>query len=291
LKAEIIADYSCEVGEGPLWHAMEQRLYWADIPAGRLFRYDPLTHHHELFYEGPVVGGFTIQADGSLLLFMEHGAVSILRHGNLEPVIDSIPGEEYNRFNDVIADPTGRVFCGTMAISDNETGNKGGTLYLLDLDGTISTVVRGVGISNGMGFSPNHKTFYYTDTLNWGIDVFEYNEQTGVISNRREFTRSGESAGSPDGMTVDADGNVWSARWGGSGVFKYATNGEEIDKLYIPTGAVSSVTFGGSNYTDMYITTADGHDKIQYGSHAGALFRINVGVKGVPEFTSRIGIQ
>ena len=290
MEPELIADYACEVGEGPLWHAQEQRLYWADIPAGRLFRYDPASGRHGLFHEGPVVGGFTIQADGSLLLFMEHGAVSVLRDGKLESVIESLPGEEENRFNDVIADPAGRVYCGTMAKADDETADRGGTLYRLDTDGTATAVADGVGISNGMAFTPDRKQMYYTDTLNWGIDVFDYDERTGAISNRREFARSGEDAGSPDGMTVDAEGNVWSARWGGSGAFKYSPGGEEIGKVELPTKAVSSVTFGGADYTDMYLTTANGHEKAENGPQAGALFRVKTGARGLPEFTSRIGL-
>ena len=94
MEPEIVADYRNEVGEGPLWHPDEQRLYWVDIPNGRIFRYDPATGGHEQFFEGPVIGGFTIQADGSLLLFMERGAVAVLKGGRLEYVIDRLPGEE-----------------------------------------------------------------------------------------------------------------------------------------------------------------------------------------------------
>ena len=121
MEPEMIADYACEVGEGPLWHPVEKRLYWADIPGGRLFRYDPSTGEHEQFYDGGVVGGFTFQEDGALLLFMERGAVAVLRDGDLRCIIDGLPGEEENRFNDVFADAGGRVFCGTMP-NDPERG-------------------------------------------------------------------------------------------------------------------------------------------------------------------------
>ena len=95
----------------------ERRLYWTDIPTGRMFRYAPATGRHEQFYQGDVVGGFTIQADGSLLLFMAKGAVKNWRGGELRTIIDEIPEERDSRFNDVIADPCGRVFCGTMSSS------------------------------------------------------------------------------------------------------------------------------------------------------------------------------
>ena len=290
MEPERIADYECEVGEGPLWHPLERRLYWADIPAGRLFWYDPATGRHDMFYDGHVVGGFTVQADGSLLLFMERGRVAVLRDGTLTNVIEEIAGEEELRFNDVIADPEGRVFCGTIPLDETKEGSMFGRLFRLDTDGTVTKVQDDIGISNGMGFTPDRRRMYFTDTLQSGIDIFDYDETTGGISNRREFVRSPADEGSPDGMTVDAEGNVWSARWGGSMVVGYTAQGEEIRRVKFPTGAVSSVIFGGEDYTDMYVTTADGHDRANAGPNAGAVFRTNIGVKGVPEFLSRVGL-
>ena len=100
---EMIADYQCVTGEGPLWHPRENRLYWADIPEGKIYRYDPATGRHELFFSGDVIGGFTIQADGSLLLFMDRCAIALLRNGKLDYLYRELPGDEGTRFNDVIA--------------------------------------------------------------------------------------------------------------------------------------------------------------------------------------------
>src|SRR4029079_13276105 len=148
VQPELIADYACVTGEGPLWHPAEQRVYWVDIPKGRLFRYHPASGAHEICFEGEVLGGFTIQADQSLLLFMARGAVKIWRDGTLTTVIDEIPEERESRFNDVIADPAGRVFCGTMPTKDRL-----GRLYRLDLDGTLRKLLDDIGCSNGMGFT------------------------------------------------------------------------------------------------------------------------------------------
>lgn len=285
MQPEMIADYRCVVGEGPLWHPMEQRVYWTDIPTGRMFRYDPATGRHEQFYQGDVVGGFTIQADGALLLFMERGAVKIWRDGALTTVIDELPDERETRFNDVFADTEGRVFCGTIP-----TKERLGRLYRLDTDGSIHLLLEGIGCSNGMGFTPDRKQLYYTDSGTREIYLFDYDAATGAITNRRLFTRTPEGEGVPDGMTVDAEGYVWSARWDGGHLFRYSPEGQEVVRVPFPAKKVSCVTFGGPDYTDMYVTTAGGHIKDTDGAAAGALFRINLGIRGVPEYFSRVGV-
>ncbi len=177
-ELELIADERCIVGEGPLWHAAEKRLYWGDIVGGKLFRYDPAAGSYEQIYQGEMVGGFTIQADGALLLFGERGSVRTWRDGVIETVIDEIPEERGGRFNDVIADPEGRVFCGTMPIGDQL-----GRLYRLDPDGTLTPVLDGINISNGMGFTPDLAQMYHTDTFGGTITVFDYDRATGALSN------------------------------------------------------------------------------------------------------------
>lgn len=283
---ELIADYACVTGEGPLWHPMERRVYWVDIPQGRLFRYDPATGEHaQVFASEDAIGGFTIQADGALLLFMARGAVKLWRDGALTTVLDSIPGEEETRFNDVIAAPGGRVFCGTMAIPGRR-----GRLYRLDPDCTLTTVVEDIGVSNGMGFTADRRTMYYTDSGAGAIYRYDYDEATGAMTNRRVIVRIPAEEGLPDGMTVDADGNLWSARWDGSCLVQYTPDGTEMRRVMFPAKKVSSVIFGGDDYTDMYVTTAGGQDKAANGPGAGALFRLRLGVRGVPEYTSRIGM-
>jgi len=286
MKLEMIADYECVTGEGPLWHPDEQVVYWVDIPQGRLFRYDPATGRHEQCYEGDeAIGGFTVQADGALLFFMARGAVKVWRDGQLQTVIDEISRERDSRFNDVIADPTGRVFCGTMP-----TGNQLGCLYRLDTDGSLSVVVEDVEVSNGMGFTPDRTQMYYTDSLKHEIYLFDYDEATGEIANQRVFVHTADDGSVPDGMTVDAEGYVWSARWDGSCLVRYAPDGTEDRRIAFPTKKVSCPTFGGPDYASIYVTTAGGDKKDGNGALAGALFRLDVGIRGVPEFRSRIGL-
>ena len=283
MEPELIADYACVVGEGPMWHPFEQCVYWIDINDGRLFRYNPATGEHGMVFKGDPIGGYTIQADGAFLLFMARGAVKLLRNGELTTVIEDIPDERETRFNDVFADPAGRVFCGTMP-----TASRKGRLYRLDPDRTLTLVLDGISCSNGMGLTPDHKRLYYTDSEAYTIYLFDYDEATGALSNQRIFAQNPQAEGLPDGMTVDAEGNVWSARWDGGCLVRYSPTGQELQRVQFPARKVSSVIFGGTDYTDMYVTTAGGDEKATDGALAGSLFRINLGVKGVPECFSRI---
>ncbi len=285
MEPELLADYACETGEGPLWNAAEQTIYWCDIPQGRMFRLDPATGEHEQFYAGPVVGGFTFQQDGAILLFMEKGRVATLRDGALTTVVPSIEAELDSRFNDVIADPCGRVFCGTMS-----TDTQKGTLYRLDTDGSIRPVQADVGCSNGMGFTPDRRRMYHTDSFRREIYLYDYDGPTGAIENRRLFASLPETDGFPDGMTVDAEGCVWSAVWDGGCLIRFDPHGKEMLRVAFPARKVSSAVWGGSDYRDLYVTTAGGNVKETDGEHAGALFRLRPGVQGVPEFASRIGL-
>lgn len=284
-----VADYACHTGEGPLWHPTERVVYWTDIPNGRLFRYDPATGEHGAIEIGEAVGGFTLQASGDLLLFMARGRIASRSavDGTLTDVVAEIADERGSRFNDVIADPAGRVFCGTMP-----TGDRPGRLYRLDLDGSVTRLLDGIGCSNGMGFTPDGTGMYYTDTGKRTIYRFDYDAESGAITNQRDFIRTSDAPGegSPDGMTVDADGCVWSARWDGACLVRYDPDGVEMLRVAFPVKKVSSLTFAApDDDATIYATTAGGHQKDSDGAHAGALFRLTVpGVRGVPEFVSRI---
>jgi len=286
MQPELIADCLCHTGENPLWHPIERRLYWTDIPQGRLFRFDPATGGWEECYHGEPVGGFTLQADGALLLFMARGAIARWQAGRLEYLRRETDGEQDSRFNDVIADPRGRVFCGTM-----QTPARKGRLYRLDVDGSLHTVLDGVGTPNGMGFAPDRRKMYVTDSSVRRIYLFDYDETTGALTNQRIWLETPEDQGKPDGLTVDSQGFVWSARWNGSAVRRYTPDGVEVERIEFPAKKVSSVSFGGDDYKDLFVTTAlTSGTRSSEGAGAGALFRLRPGVRGVPEFHSKVGM-
>ncbi len=286
MSLQLITDQAMHTGENPLWHPVEKRLYWTDIPTGRLFRYNPARDETEQFYAGDVVGGFTFQADGSLLLFMEHGRIAHWENGELTMLIDEIPAERESRFNDVIADPLGNVFCGTMP-----GPSVGGRLYRLARDLSLTPLLENIQISNGLGFTPARTGLYYTESVLRKIYYFDYDQTTGEISNQRLWKEFPDDGSVPDGMTVDSEGCIWSARWDGGAVYRYAPSGEELQRIDLPAKKVPSICFGGDDLRDLYITTAlHGGTKAEEGEGAGALFRLRVDVAGQPEFYSKIGL-
>ena len=285
-NVETIVESQCKLGECPLWHPQEKCLYWADIDRGHLHRFDPATGKHDVVLQGRPIAGITYQVDGSLLLFRDRGTVEVYRDGRIQkPLIAEIPDEVDTRFNDVIADPRGRVFCGTM-----KSGDRLGRLYRLDPDGSYRIVLEGIGCSNGLGFTRDLKRMYYTDTAARTIWVFDYDVETGELDNQRVFAQI-ESLGFPDGLTVDDEDNVWSARWNGSCVICYRPDGSVKAKIELPTEKITSVMFGGPEMSDLYITSAGNDENSAQPNQAGNLFRVKPGVRGRREFPSRIGID
>jgi len=278
-KIEPIANYHCKTGENPLWDERRQVVYWTDIPNGRLFSYDCRTGKHKQIYTGEPVGGFTLQQDGALLLFRVNEIALLSADGDVQSLIKDIDND-MARFNDVIADPAGRVFAGTIG-----KNNKGG-LYRIDLDGTVTNLFKGTGCSNGMGFTGDLQHLYWTCTSTRTIFRFRYDRDTGKLSGREVFVRVGEGQGFPDGLTVDTEGNVFSARWDGHGVYKYSPAGKQIGKIELPVAKVSSVIFGGAGLDELYITTAGGSDDAK--TPDGTLYRVKVPARGRAEFRSNI---
>jgi len=283
MNPEIVLDIKCKVGEGPLWHPLEKKLYWLDIPEGIIYRYDPETGMVEKVYRGDIVGGYTIQEDGSLLFFMEEGSIKLWKNNRLVTVVEKVPELKGTRFNDVIADPAGRVFCGTMPDKRGEA-----YLYRLDIDGRLTLILNKVGLSNGMGFTPDKKQMYFTDSKKGEIYVFDYNVKDGSLSNHRLFLKVEEEGIEPDGLTVDAEGYVWSARWNGSCIKRFTPDGKEDLEVFFPARKITCMTFAGKDYRDIYITSAGGDKRPEEGEKAGALFRLKARIQGIPEHLSRI---
>lgn len=276
-----VANYHCQTGENPLWHVSENRIYWEDIDSGRLFRATHGTLDHECFYQGSIVGGFTFQADGSLLLFEQDRIARLDPETGARRVLVEGIDSDMARFNDVIADPEGRVFAGTCGKQQDNGG-----LYRVDLDGSVHCLWKGTQIANGMGFTADHRRFYWTCSTSARIFVADYEQATGSLSNRRLFYAASESEGTPDGMCVDATDRVWTARWGGGAVLCVNDVGELLLRVELPVSKVSSVTFGGPELDMLYVTTAGGMPGAT--DTQGTLYRVQTEARGKAPFLSRI---
>jgi sugar lactone lactonase YvrE len=270
----------CTLGEGPVWDARDQSLYWVDIPEGRV---------HQIAADGSLsswdtgqpVGTVIPRASGGLVVAVRDGFMALdPASGTLTTLAEVEKDRPENRMNDGACDRAGRFYAGTMA--DDESPGAG-ALYRLDPDLSVTRLVSGVGTSNGIGWSPDERLMYYIDSQVNRVDVFDYDPASGQIGGRRPFAAVGGGDVVPDGLTVDADGGVWVAVWGGYAILHHDPAGKVIGTVDLPAAArVSSCVFGGPDLDRLYITTASGP-----GESAGALFVCEPGVTGQPSHPFR----
>lgn len=277
---ELLINLHCELGENPLWNADDGCLYWTDITGGKIHRLHLATRRHTQIYSGGVVGGFTFEANGDLLLFRAGDIALLHRDGKIE-VVREFADEGSERFNDVIAAPDGSVFAGTIG----RTKTSGG-LFRFACDGSCTALFRGTGCSNGMGFSPDFTKLFWTCSTRREIFQFDCDPSSGTLADGRVFYAATSSEGTPDGLAVDHNGHVWSARWDGFAIVHHAGDGTVVGRISFPVAKVTSLCFGGTDLDQMLITTAGGTE----GSAGadGAVFQYSAGVCGLPEFRSRI---
>ncbi|MGW1162938.1 SMP-30/gluconolactonase/LRE family protein [Streptomyces sp. NPDC002513] len=246
---EIAVREYAELGEGPTWDAAAGRLIWVDILGSRVHTYDPATGRRTVMATGQHVGAAKPRAGGGLVVNLQDG-VGLYGPGggdfrwlHHEPV----PGR---RGNDAAVAPDGSLWAGTMRY-DEAPG--GGTLTRITPDGTVLTVLDDVTVSNGTGWSPDGRSMYYIDSPTRRIDVLDVGED-GLPAGRRPLAQVGH--GFPDGLTVDADGCVWVALWDGGAVHRYTPSGELDRVLRLPVRRPTACAFGGTDLSDLYVTTA-----------------------------------
>jgi sugar lactone lactonase YvrE len=273
-----ITDPLAAHGEGPVWHAGWPGLRWLDMLAGDVLELDPVTQHVSRHHVGDVVAALRPRSNGGAVLALQRGfALADASLGNVRSLGDlwSDPGV---RMNDGDCDPNGCFYCGSMAY--NETPGAG-SLYRLDTKGNVNVVHTGVTISNGLAWSPDGGTAYYIDTPTQQIDAFDHDPTHG-LTRRRTVVRIPTTDGAPDGLTIDADGRLWVALWGGAAVRCYLPDGRLAEHLPLPVTQVTACTFGGPNLDELYITTS--RQQVAPGTQpaAGALFRAQVGTHGLP---------
>ena len=277
-----------QVGEGPVWSVAEQRLYWADISGKRLNIFDPATGANQTFDLPELVTSIAprAQKDAGLILTLRSSfAFFDPKTGKLDKLAEPEPDIPDNRFNDGKVDRQGRMWGGTMGDVAWELPT--GSLYRFGADLKPVRVEEGICCSNGLGWSPDSKTMYLTESFRHRILAYDFDAATGDISNRRVFVslEPHESA-FPDGLTVDAEGHVWSAQPMFGRLARYAPDGELERVIELPVSRLTSVMFGGPNLEVLYVTTMrETLSEAQLAEEplAGSLFALCPGVKGVAE--------
>jgi sugar lactone lactonase YvrE len=276
MHAVCVVDCANELGEGALWCPLEDRLWWIDIQKPTLYSWQPggAAQHWPL---AKPPGSFALRKSGGFLFAFRNGLATMEKPG---AKVAWLPGLELGeeRFNDGKVDRAGRFWAGTL---DRKLGAAIGKLYRVAPDFQVATMDRGFTISNGIGWSPDDRTLYFTDTPSRRIYRYDFDLATGQISNRRVFVEVDPGPGGPDGMTVDAEGFVWSAQFDRWCVNRYAPDGTLDRSIGLPVQRPTSCTFGGAELGTLYVTSASMGLAPQ--PHAGGLFALEPGVRGLPE--------
>jgi sugar lactone lactonase YvrE len=250
-NVELVFAARDEVGEGPLWHAEEQALYWVDNETTHFHRLRIPSSTHELFDVGEKIGVIALRKEGGLVIATNHGfSFFDLISQRLDRIGDPEADKPETQFNDGKVDRSGRFWAGTMGDANNNS------LYRLDSDGVIHQMDTGFDICNGIGWSPDNQSMYFVDSTPRYIYTYDFNLERGEIENRRVFVDRSTQRGVPDGLTVDAEGFVWVAIWDGACVERYDPDGRLERTIPLPVQFPTSVMFGDENLENLYITSA-----------------------------------
>ena len=286
LQFDLFSDYSCELGEGPFWDSKRSRLHWVDI-IGKKITSQNLdgSNIHALEVDGNP-GCVVLSDDGTMVAGVDNQISSLDGDGNLLRVLADTKEGAGLRFNDGKCDPSGRFWVGSM---DRKEKNKLGSLYSWNsIEGLVNRE-QGVTVSNGMGWSPDNSLFYYIDSPTREVSVYDFDLSTGSINNKRRFISFTEEDGFPDGMTIDKDGRLWIAFWGGSKIMCVNPDSKAIEEVVsFPVSKITSCAFGGEKMDQLFITSAKVQVNEKDEPMAGKTFVVSPGVKGQPSFNLKL---
>jgi sugar lactone lactonase YvrE len=250
-----LLSHQCLLGEGPVWDAKEEMIYWVDIERHEIHACGSNGQDHRVINTGESIGAVALHSKGKLLAALQHGFAFIDLTDNSKEwignTVEEVPG---NRFNDGKCDPSGRFWAGTI----NRQGAKGaGNLYALETEGNVNLKLKGVSVSNGMAWSPDGNYFYFIDTATREVSGFDFNPVSGDISNQRTVVHIPPGMGKPDGMTIDTEGMLWVALWDGWSISRWDPfTGALLCRIMLPVARITSCTFGGKDLRDIYVTSA-----------------------------------
>jgi len=282
-KAELAFSCLATTGEGSIWHPGRNSLFWVDIEGKKLFEYIPKKKGCRVWRFNRMISTVVPETDSTVIVALQDEIVRVNLNRGINTSVIPIPDKNGDvRCNDGKCDPAGRLWVGTMSLK-HAKGN--GILYTVTSNGEINEKLKKVTTSNGIVWSSDKKFMYYNDTPTNRIARYRYNNSTGEILFDGIAVNIPKGTGSPDGMTIDSNDNLWVAQWGGSGVYCYSPyTGELLRKVEVPALHVASCAFGGAHLDTLYITTARaGLNKQELEKYplSGSLFKCVPGVKGV----------
>jgi L-arabinonolactonase len=282
VNAQLLIDSKSALGEGATWCAASGRFYWTDIEGKRLWRYDPRDASRECFDMPERLACFALCADPDVLLLGLASRLAFfdLKTGAIETIMQVEEGLP-TRLNDGRCDRQGRFVFGTK--HDVAKAEKVGGFYRLNLDLSLERLPLGdAAIPNSIAFSPDGSTLYYCDSPTRQIQACDYDS----FDNQRVFAKLSDDSGEPDGSTIDRDGGLWNAQWGGARVVRYDADGRETVRINVPTTQPSCVAFGGPQLGTLYITSARiglDHTALQNDLRAGGVFIATPAARGIAE--------
>jgi sugar lactone lactonase YvrE len=280
-KVEHVLTVRARLGECPVWDPERATLLWVDVYNHRVHQFEPGTGDDRYVDTGDVVAAVALTHDRRILLALrDQLALLDPQTGSLERLCHIELGHADTRLNDGKCDAKGRFWVGSISKHAGEAA-----LYRYDPDGSLHVMETGLTISNGLGWSPDGRTFYLTDSPLRKIYAYRFDLETGSIDDRRVLVDLGDESVEPDGLAVDSDGHLWSALWNGWALACFSAHGEELQRRELPVQRPTSATFGGAALGELYVTTASvglSQAEVQRGICAGDIFRIATGSVGLP---------
>jgi len=279
-----VLDVRASLGECPVWSVAEQVLYWVDINAPSLNRFDPATGRNAVMPMPESIGCFALRRNGGFVVALRDGFWLADAAGRLERKVSDAPYDPaHHRFNDGRCDPQGRFLAGYM---NERRDADSAALVRLDPDFTQTRLIGGMTISNGLAFSPDGRTMYHADTPTQIIRAYDYDADSGSPANPREFARFTREGDRPDGAAIDRDGCYWSAFYRGGKVVRIAPDGRLLAEFPVPAMCPTMCAFGGGDLKTLYVTSARQMrepEELARLPQSGGLFAMAVEVAGLPE--------